>query len=635
MKDSVKGQVLSRILYAVICILVSCILGAVVELGFNFKVLSLDSAQSGDYSLDISQAQFKGGIYKDGAFFVTEENAEIKFRFERQYVDKLQLDFTIGSRMDAILVQDTFDIYDSPMEEELEISYTNQTTHGTLNIRKDLDGFTLQIPKSVGDSIRGITLKNHFNFNILRFGFFSVVFIVAALIIFYRKLLAKKPEIGFLIISLLVGITMVVTLPIRMNSWDEQIHYNRVNYMLEGQEVSISRSDKDVIDITNLFINSIEDLKDSVTYYNVNDNVIIETKENPGFSLYNVGYATQALMLGIGRFLGIPFYFSFLLGRMGNLLLYSIVCYFAIKYIKKGKMLMTAVALMPTPLFLAASYSYDPTVTAFMMLGFTLILNEFLEPEKPLSIKSFVAFILCMVIGSCPKAVYIPMILIALFLPRTKFKSAKSMWIFKGIIIVAFLMMMSTFVLPMLLNPSNTGDERGGDTSGARQLEVMLSHPFAFADLLINDSIIKNLFPYVLGSSSTIFMAYLGTGSLHFVLLFLLLFVAFTDTRSYHADSELTLMGRYKVVIGLGCAAAMVLIWTALYLSFTPVGANTINGVQPRYYLPLFVPLLMLFNTNKIKIFIKPVIYNTIIFAGISGILLYTVYELIITRYCY
>lgn len=33
--------------------------------------------------------------------------------------------------------------------------------------------------------------------------------------------------------------------------------------------------------------------------------------------------------------------------------------------------------------------------------------------------------------------------------------------------------------------------------------------------------------------------------------------------------------------------AVIVLIWLSMYLSFTPVGQNTIAGVQARYYLPL------------------------------------------------
>ena len=43
------------------------------------------------------------------------------------------------------------------------------------------------------------------------------------------------------------------------------------------------------------------------------------------------------------------------------------------------------------------------------------------------------------------------------------------------------------------------------------------------------------------------------------------------------------------------------LIWTALYLSFTPVGSLVINGVQSRYFIPLILPLLIIINTNKIK----------------------------------
>lgn len=47
------------------------------------------------------------------------------------------------------------------------------------------------------------------------------------------------------------------------------------------------------------------------------------------------------------------------------------------------------------------------------------------------------------------------------------------------------------------------------------------------------------------------------------------------------------------VVIGL--------VWSSLYIVFTPVGATSILGVQARYYLPLLYPLCMTFYSEKIE----------------------------------
>ena len=60
-------------------------------------------------------------------------------------------------------------------------------------------------------------------------------------------------------------------------------------------------------------------------------------------------------------------------------------------------------------------------------------------------------------------------------------------------------------------------------------------------------------------------------------------------------------------------AAVVVLIWTALYLSFTPVGSINIAGVQPRYYIPLLLPFFMIFYTDKVEAKWKDSSYNMII----------------------
>ena len=41
------------------------------------------------------------------------------------------------------------------------------------------------------------------------------------------------------------------------------------------------------------------------------------------------------------------------------------------------------------------------------------------------------------------------------------------------------------------------------------------------------------------------------------------------------------------------------LIWSALYLSYSPVGATHISGVQPRYYYPLMLPLMLLLGNKR------------------------------------
>ena len=64
-------------------------------------------------------------------------------------------------------------------------------------------------------------------------------------------------------------------------------------------------------------------------------------------------------------------------------------------------------------------------------------------------------------------------------------------------------------------------------------------------------------------------------------------------------STALTWLQRFIFLLLTG--TCMVLIWTALYMSYTPVGAPYIAGVQPRYYLPLLLPVFAIFFTDRLK----------------------------------
>ena len=76
-----------------------------------------------------------------------------------------------------------------------------------------------------------------------------------------------------------------------------------------------------------------------------------------------------------------------------------------------------------------------------------------------------------------------------------------------------------------------------------------------------------------------------------------------------------------KTKLALACIVMCVigLVWTALYLDFTPVGLNVINGVQPRYYIPLMFPVILLIENGRVRCHrVSNFRYNQIVlYAGI------------------
>ena len=91
----------------------------------------------------------------------------------------------------------------------------------------------------------------------------------------------------------------------------------------------------------------------------------------------------------------------------------------------------------------------------------------------------------------------------------------------------------------------------------------------------------------------------------------LMFYVLFTDKYKKPEAKELGRGSRWWMAACL--AAVVVLIWTAMYLSFTGVGFGMINGVQGRYFVPMFLLMAALINPRKIVNTAEPVRYNLMI----------------------
>ena len=71
----------------------------------------------------------------------------------------------------------------------------------------------------------------------------------------------------------------------------------------------------------------------------------------------------------------------------------------------------------------------------------------------------------------------------------------------------------------------------------------------------------------------------------------------------------------------------------SMYISFTPVGAHYIDGVQFRYMIPLLLPVLMAVTTGKVQNRVNRGLYNTVVFAIAAFVDFAMVYSGFIVRY--
>lgn len=626
------------LLKLILCISILIVSVGIEYLGFNFHLLFQDSTQRGVLTYPLSQLKTNGFAEKDGVLEAVSEQASIQVAFDDMYVNKLEYGYDSESSFKADIVLSTFDKYGAPIQEEQKDSSSSQLNRSVQNIRAKLSQLEISIPKGV--KITYFQINNQIQFNIIRYLFIAGFLLLFAFLICYRKLIAKKIEIGFLVLSVGVGLLMVLVLPVQSISWDEQIHFTNVYKQNFTSAVVWTETAEQFNLVREPAGYSFEERTDAMRYLDENANYHAPTRleEKSKWINYNdFGYLVQSLFFKAARVVGLPFSLCFMLGRLGNMLCYCIVMFFAIRHIKIGKRIMTVIGLMPTPMFLSSVYTDDPTVTAFLMLGFSYLITEILEPEKSLTFWPAAVFVGAILFGCFPKAVYIPIILLALLLPEQKFPDKRSMWIFKIGIVFLFLLVMSTFVLPTVSNPSSTGDLRGGDTSESRQLALIFGHPFAYMQVLW-DSFRACFGNYIIGSSSMLHFAYLGEAVTYNTQIFmgaLLLFTVFTDTCSNKEENPIQLKLYQKGFLLILLVGVICLIWTALYISFTPVGLMQINGVQGRYYLPLLVPFYFLIRSTKIRNNFSPEKYHLGLLCGSASLLFFMMYKYIVEARCF
>lgn len=489
------------------------------------------------------------------------------------------------------------------------------------DIGKKVTSIKITMNKKDGMELSRVSLSNRFEINKYR-----ILFVFAALSLLYlalfEKFFLKKAEWYFAVFALAFGILLITAAQPMCNSWDEQIHFKRSYAIASGKTVRWTEAEQYITERTNFRCNTKAEFAQLRDYMNQRDDEIVEeeTRNSLFVSYQYLAYLPMALFLGLGKLLRLPFSVLFAFGKLGNLFLYVFVMFWAIRLAKSKKMFLMFIAMLPTPLFQACSYTYDSVVFSFITLGCVLWCRETFFGEGKMNVRMIAAAALLFVFGSLSKAVYIPVVLLLLMLPQLR-KQPKKVKRMLGIgVLLVFVLVTLTFVLPVVTNVlagnlAYGGDARGGDTSAVRQLISMVKHPWESVKLFIGSIFSLDNFRN-LGNveSDSYFFAnlmllnYSNMGTLadkwSVLLLPVLTVLLFYEepgnerVAQCKAGERVLMWGVFAVIV--------LLIWAALYLSFTPVGASEIAGVQARYYLPLLYLGALLVTNTKLKVQVSP-----------------------------
>ena len=446
--------------------------------------------------------------------------------------------------------------------------------------------------------------------------FFAACFFCLASLFIYRKKLGEAPEVPFLIILLTLTISGSILYNVNEPGWDLESHFG---FMLSWTEADLSvdatDAEADILNPPSVTIDtSLLDLSGREIWLNSADatDTTDTTATSSAVVIYNrIASLPGTLVYVLCTALGLSFTLKFILAHLIYAIIYSFVCFFGMRKLKSGKMLFASIALLPTALFLASTYGYDYWVDGWMLYFGASLVGEMQRADEKITLGRALSIFIPFVLACGPKAIYFPLILICLCMPRSKFGSKAASRAFKIAACVAAVVVASTFLLSFVGSVSQgtaAGDARGGDNvSSSGQVAFILGNIPTYLVILF-----KFMVSYLGPESALSFVGmegYLGRAFLPLCCVSILMIIFTCATDKGECDTPFS---NWKTRLWVICVtyATLCLVATALYVSYTPVGLDTINGCQPRYIIPCLFSCLAFFGIPKIGAKVKASLKN-------------------------
>ncbi|MDJ0869356.1 MAG: DUF2142 domain-containing protein [Myxococcota bacterium] len=295
-------------------------------------------------------------------------------------------------------------------------------------------------------------------------------------------------------------------------------------------------------------------------------------------------YASQALGVAIARQLGLSAAGVVYAGRIGNLLLWSVLVACAIRLTPMRRWALCLLGLMPMHLYLAASLSADSSTSGLAVLFVALVLRAGFGPEARVRHLELIGLCAIAAMLSLTKLGYWAVVASALVIPVDRFGTRRRQ-------LAALTALAACAVLPSSLWWLHTqGSSLGVPTEGVdprAQVLHVLSDPLGFLGLLAA----------TLQALATVYLrTFVGVLGRLDVVLPLWALVAYGGgllaSAALDGPDPEGLTPVHRAFLLALFAGSIGLLFGVVYALWNPAGAYAIEGVQGRYFIPL-APLLL------------------------------------------
>lgn len=422
----------------------------------------------------------------------------------------------------------------------------------------------------------------------------------------------------FVLLAILFGILYVFILP-PFQSVDEGMHFFRTYQISEGHLTAKKIDGKvgdeipsSLSDFYDKYVPFIKNIDKKTNLSEMKSNFQLQVEEDrreftqfTNTALYSpVCYISQITGVIAGKVAKLSLGGIYYLGRLSNLIAYCLLVFFALRITPFFKCPMFLLALMPMSLSLAGSYTCDVAVLGLNFLWMAVILKTMTLPQTVKFTNKWIIMLAILGILIALSKSYILLLPLIFLLPSKLFNSRRDYFISVfGILAVAFagLAFWSFCIKGLSL------DMNESFANSAMQIEFIKTHPLAYILVLIKTFFVK---------TPRLLITMIGVLGWQDTKLDWITYIAYPVLIYFavRADNfDFKLEKWQKVLIWAVLIAGTVITYTSLYIMWSPVGNSVVLGLNGKYFIPLMLPLCLIFKNSIAKYDYEKVKFSIII----------------------
>ena len=425
----------------------------------------------------------------------------------------------------------------------------------------------------------------------------------------FTALISDRYEKNFLLLAFLLGLLIIFYNPFP-HVIDEATHFFRSLMISQGDfydDINISRIGGYVPSNYSEIVDNTLSIR---SFFENPDRWLQSFGGDKDFYLHPymsssipINHMIAAAAILVCRLLKLPAVIVILSGRLLTYLFYVTFCYFAIKKAKYYKGMFFMISCLPVSFWLAGSFSIDPIVLSSALLYISICLRHFFDEGLKLTRKERAALIITAVmVMSVKYLIYSPVLLLVILVPRSKFgkKEYPFVWIIAVLMFAGILIWQG-----YMLRAFPFVEDRNGDVNVSRQISYVMANKITTARVFL-DYLIDNTLYNIQGFSNS-----RGLSIVTPIVGLMTVFGSVLEPDRYEfgeKDKKKRRLVAFCLIILIVCT---MLIIASLYVGFTPVGGDGVEGIQTRYFLPILIfamlPLSMLRIKNEIPDYRKKI----------------------------